>query len=90
MSAQSIPFPEIDAGLRWKATQLAREAHALVIEMGARFDAGDRSALFALERAKQRRSRFEAVAVAFGADPDAVRNPAGERRGTPADDGGER
>lgn len=87
MSAQSIAFPEIDAGLRWQATRIARDAHARVVALEARLDAGDRSAAVPLRRLRARRTRFEAVAVAFGADPEAVRNPAGERNGTPADDG---
>lgn len=87
MSAQSISLPSIDAGLRWKAQHAAQRAHEQVIELGARLDTGDYGAAVPLRRALQRRSRFEAVAIAFGADPESVRNPAGERNRTPADDG---
>lgn len=73
MSVHAIPFPEIDAGVRWTALRNANRAHAQVEELGARLDAGDVTVAVPLRRALQHRSRFEAVAVAFGADRDALR-----------------
>ncbi len=74
MSAQIIPLPTVDRGIRWKALRNARDADRQVHELGARLDAGDYGAAVPLRRALQRRTRFEAVAVAFGADPEALRH----------------
>lgn len=92
MSAQIIPFPSIDLGLRWKATRNALDADRQVQELGARLAAGDRTAAVPLRRALQRRTRFRAVAVAFGADPTLFdrtqpRGPEGGVRSRTAADG---